>query len=198
MSKTYTKEEVREVIQAYREHAWVNGLSSTDTLKWLEDRGFMDEPKNVILGERKQYSVKDEIERKEREVESKNVEAYKLCCKEVLERSSTAQEYIDSLSKVDAKEYIDKVNNAEASGKDNRHFTTLDGCNDYYTAPAPASLDKVWKAIDKLERRITSTRGIGGTLHHINRTKIHAIEKDIATLITDKIVRDMKWYQWWR
>ena len=90
---------------------------------------------------RKQYSVQDEIERKERIVEDSNAEAYKLCCKELLDSSSTAEEYIDSLSNIDLKERIarkvldntpsyDKVmeaiERAEDRGRMNsRHILTL-------------------------------------------------------------------------
>lgn len=66
MDKTYTKKEVSNIVLAYE-----NSNNGTPTgvraNEWLAIRGF-DRPISLP----KQYSVKDEIERKEREVESKD------------------------------------------------------------------------------------------------------------------------------
>ena len=131
---------------------------------------------------RKQYSVQDEIERKEREmdrvnakmmltpdayaeylrndiigevVEDSNAEAYKLCCKELLDSSSTAEELIDALNRVDYKEYIDRVKTVE----DNT-----------------PSLDKVMEAIERVEDR-----------GRMNSRHILTLQQAVNTLLDDKI-----------
>jgi len=126
MSKRYSKEEVVELMYEYRRYAWSNGCSKTDCYRWLKDRGFVGEPNN----KRKQYSVQDEIERKERIVEGSNGEAYKIRCKDVLDNSSTVEEYIDNLSKVDNTPSLDKVmeaiERAEDRGRTNsKHIHTI-------------------------------------------------------------------------
>ena len=136
MDKTYTKEEVRELIHEY-ESSKCRYSGETDI--WLKVRGFIDEPTNNTTHKPKQYSVKDEIERKEREVEDNYLKA---------------------------------------------HDNT-------------PSLDKVMKAIDRVEDNIRATKSRANSRDVITSNKLYSIEKDIATLIADKIVRDMKWYQWW-
>jgi len=129
---------------------------------------------------RKQYSVQDEIERKEREmdrvnakmmltpdayaeylrndiigevVEDSNAEAYKLCCKELLDSSSTAEEYIDSLSNIDLKERIARK--------------VLDNTPSY---------DKVMEAIERAEDR-----------GRMNSRHILTLQQAVNTLLDDKI-----------
>ena len=103
---------------------------------------------------RKQYSVQDEIERKERIVEDSNAEAYKLCCKELLDSSSTAEEYIDSLSNIDLKESV------ESKVLDNT-----------------PSLDRVMKAIERAEDRgRMNSKHIHTLQQAVNTLSYHLIE----------------------
>lgn len=69
MNKRYSKEEVVELMYDYRKYAWENGLVLSDCRRWLRLRGFIDKPTEAPNNKRKQYSVQDEIERKERIVE---------------------------------------------------------------------------------------------------------------------------------
>jgi len=65
MSKRYSKEEVVELIHEYRNYVWRNGAAKIECDRWLKNRDLIGEPTN----KRKQYSVQDEIERKERAME---------------------------------------------------------------------------------------------------------------------------------
>ena len=154
MSKRYSKEEVVELMYEYRRYAWSNGCSKTDCYRWLKTRGFVGEPTN----KRKQYSVQDEIERKERIVENSNAVAYKLYCKELLDSPSTAEERID------------RLNSIEASGK-----VAMDGINKEWV-DGRDSLDKVMEAIERAEDR-----------ERMNSKHILTLQQAVNTLLDDKI-----------
>ena len=65
MSKqTYTKQDMIDIVLAYRQEAFVNGLSITDCATWLRNRGMSDEedkPKYNMIGRRLWTKIKNKI-----------------------------------------------------------------------------------------------------------------------------------------
>jgi len=132
MSKRYSKEEVVELINSYREHAWINGNDWSSYIKWAKDNGFPDEPTN----KRKQYSVQDEIERKERIVALKDT-------------AFDIEGFIHEHLNKGLKDMCDKNDKSYTPAMDyNLEINLINSRLD--NTP---SLDKVMEAIDRVEDR---------------------------------------------
>ena len=143
MSKRYSKEEVVELMYEYRRYAWSNGCSKTDCYRWLKDRGFVGEPNN----KRKQYSVQDEIERKEREMVRKELDRDKLI--ELFGKGA-----MDGISKewVDGRDSLDKV--MKAIERAEEKIKELDAYKfNSRISIAYDSIANVTKRVNKLEMR---------------------------------------------